>query len=362
DSAIYRVAASSYLGTGQTGYSDFATPAQDKPQVFHHGKGIRISVLVCEALADGAKDPSVYGCGLETSPLATPQVSSSSYPNCLSKDPPTSCHTVEKESDYAVSQDDTKQISGLLVADNREQLGAVEYLKAQVRELVAPRAPFKNKSDKKAGAEYAIENYPYLDVYLEKLSIGGSLNTALASRATTAKFSGVQASDIPQPTKSELNWDTKLRVLRRDGRWDLGGALDEQFDKSVQGSLTKPSIPNWSRNMLTIGPVLQFSITDPRTTPRLLVATHFDYVRQITSTTLFLSGASGSQPIPALKQLPNQGYQPKVGMRYESGDSYFEAGGVYSRTYDVLSQVAGLPGGAICNLTQDTTLSSCVGN
>jgi hypothetical protein len=113
---------------------------------------------------------------------------------------------------------------------------------------------------------------------------------------------------------------------------------------------------------LSVGPVVQLSLTDPRTTPRLLLATHFDYVRQITSTTLFLSGASGSQPIPALKQLPNQGYQPKVGMRYESGDSYFEAGGVYSRTYDVLSQVAGLPGGAICNLTQDTTLSSCVGN
>ena len=340
DTAIYRVAASSYLETGQTVYADFATPAVDKPQVFHDGKGVRVSVLVCEALIDAAdiNKHGLYHCG-QRDPQSLKQIS---------------------QTDYAVNVAQTKAIGGMIVTDNREQQDASEYLEAQLSELVNPRAPFMDKSDKAAKAEYEIQNYPYLDVYLEKLSFGGSLNTALASRATTAKFSGVQSSDIPQPTKSEFNWDTKGRALRRWRRLDLGAAIDEQFDKSVQGDLTKPSIPTWTRNSLTVGPLFQISISPPRTTPRTLIAMHLDYIRQIANTSLSLSGAPGSAPIASPKLLASQGYQPRVGLRYESGDSYFESGFVRTTTYNVLNQVAGLPNGAVCNLSQQQTLKSCI--
>jgi hypothetical protein len=189
------------------------------------------------------------------------------------------------------------------------------------------------------------------------------LNTALASRAETANFGGVLQSDIPQATKSEFSWFTKLRVLDRRGKWDFGGAIDEQFDKTVVGSLTEPSAPSWSYNSLTVGPIVQFSMSNPRKTPRHLLTLHLsDYIRQITNTSLSLTGKSNSASF-TLSQLPSSGFQPKGGYRYESGDSYLEAGGLYVRNYNVLFEVAGLPTpSGVCDLSGNVSLADCVGN
>ena len=353
DSALYRVAASSYVSNGDTGYAEFSTPAEGKVEFFRaERKGVRISVLVCEALQEGVVKPSdLYQCG---DPGMVPQ-----------KD-----YVMQK--DYAVTADETKKIAGLLVHDDREQDGPVEYLEVQFHELGVGRDPFSARSPAagtpESKSEKQLQNYPYLDVNLEQLAIAGTLNTALASIAETANFSGVLQSDIPQPTKSEFSWNTKLRVLERRGRWDFGGAINEQFDKSVVGSLTEPSTPAWSSNSLAVGPVVQFSMSDPRSAPRHLLTFHLsDYTRQITNTSLSLSGANNiatglSSASFALSQRASYGLQPKGGYRYESGDSYLEFGGLYARNYDVLSEVAGLPGGVVCDISGNISLSECVGN
>jgi hypothetical protein len=366
DTAIYRVAASSYLSNGDTGYAEFAKPAEGKVEFLATDKtGVRISVLICEALLQGAKErlskeqkkqkeekEELYGCNGASSSES-------------SKD-----GTVD-ERDYAVSSDETKKIAGLLIHDDREQDGPREYLEAQVRELVTGRDPFSAKGPA-AGtpgseSEKRLQNYSYLDVNLEQLAIAGTLNTALASRAETANFGGVLQSDIPQPTKSEFSWNTKFRVLYRHGRWDFGGAINEQFDKSVQGSLTKPSSPSWSSNSLAVGPIVQFSMSDPRRAPRHLLTFHLpDFIPQITNTSLSLSGAKNSAGVASasftLSQRRSYGIQPKVGYRGESGDSYFEFGGLYARNYDVLSEIAGLPDDKVCDISGSISLSDCVGN
>ena len=349
DTSLYRVAASTYISNGDTGYAEFASLPEGKVEFFRHDKkGVRISVLICEALAEGAKHPDWYHCG--------------------EGDAQAKGGTVD-EKDYAVSAAETQRIAGL-IRDDREQDSGFEYIESQVHELTTGRDPY-SKTAMAASAtnaeEKVLQGYPYLDVNLINLSIAGNLNTALATRAETANFGGVLQSDIPQPTKSEFQWLTNLRVLDRrvHGRWDFGGAVDEQFDKSVQGSLTKPSNPSWSANSLTLGPIIQYSISDPRRGPRHLLTIHLtDYVRQITNTSLTLTGASSSAPGSGsytYSQLPSQGFQPKGGYRYESGDSYLEIGGLYTRNYDVLSEVTNLPGDVVCSLSGSESLAACVG-
>lgn len=342
DTSLYRVAASSYIISGETGYPEFAAPADgEKPNFFPtRGKGVRISVLVCEALKEGAKQPDLYHCG-----EAPDGVVNASF----------------APADYALSDTITKTVAGL-IRDDREPDGHLEYLESQFHELAHghDNSPLAKTAMANSTNENILQNYPYLDVNLLNLSIAGSLNTALASRAQTANFSGVQQSDIPQPTKSEFKWLTKLRVLDRRGRWDFGVALDEQFDKAVQGSLTKPSTPSWVSNNVIAGPVVQYSLSDPRRAPRRLFAFHFDYNRQITPTALTLNFAMNSKSFP-FSQRASSGFNPKGGFRYESGDSYFEVGGVYTRSIDVLSEVTNLPGGAVCSLKENQSLSACVG-
>ncbi len=365
DTSLYRVAVSSYISNGETGYVEFAAPAEGTTEFFRNdGKGLRISVLVCEALKSGVKDKEpLYGCGDDPQKKFSNPTSSGSNPPCPRGE------TVA-DTCYAVSRAEivgpTRSIQGLVIRDNREQDSRSEYIEAQLRELALGRDPFSDeaiRANAANGTEKQLQGYPYLDVNLTKLSISGSLNTALASRAGTANFSGVLQSDIPQPTKSEFSWITNLRVLdRRDhGRWDFGAAVDEQFDKSVQGSLTKPSSPNWSFNTLAVGPIVQFSISDPRRAPRHLITFHLtDYVRQITNTSLSLTGKNNSASF-TLSQRPSQGFQPKGGYRYESGTSYLEIGGLYVRNYNVLSEISGLPGGVVCNISDSVSLSQCVG-
>ena len=366
DTSLYRVAASSYVSNGETGYTEFAVPAEGSTEFFRNDrKGLRISVLVCEALQGGAgKDnESLYGCGDDPQKKFSKPASSGPNPPCPRGE------TVA-ETCYAVSSTEISgaaaSIQGLVISDNREQDNPGEYIEAQLRELVIGRDPFSDEAthaNTVNGTEKQLQGYPYLDVNLTKLSIAGNLNTALASRAETANFSGVLQSDIPQPTKSEFSWFTNLRVLDRryHGKWDFGAAVDEEIDKSVQGSLTKPSSPNWSFNTLAVGPIVQFSISDPRRAPRHLLTFHLtDYVRQITNTSLSLTGKNNSASF-TLSQLPSQGFQPKGGYRYESGTSYLEIGGQYVRNDDVLSEISGLPGGVVCNISGSVSLSQCVG-
>ncbi len=347
DTSLYRVAASSYISNGDTVYPEFAKPGDGGKVTFFRRdkKGVRISVLVCEALAQGATPPGsqLYHCGEAPDRVRQPQVD---------------------ETYYAVTEEETQRIAGL-IHDNRKPDGNWEYVAAQLHELAVghDRSPEAQAAIPRGATEKVLQSYPYLDVNLINLSVAGNLNTALATRAETANFTGVLNSDIPQPTKSEFSWLTSLRILdrRAHGKWDVGGSIDEKFDKSVQGSLTKASSPNWSANNGTVGPIVQYSISDPRRGPRHLLSFHpFDYTRQITNTSLTLTGMPGSASF-TFSQRPSHGEQFKGGFRYESGDSYFEVGGLYVRNSDVLSQVSNLPGGNVCNLSDTTSLAACVG-
>jgi hypothetical protein len=143
--------------------------------------------------------------------------------------------------------------------------------------------------------------------------------------------------------------------------------VDEHYDKSVKGTLseTKPSSPTWTTNMFAIGPLLQYSLTDPRGTPRWLLAAHpIDYIGQITNTNLSLSGDPKTSTAPPfnISQLASRGFSNKVGMRYESGNSFFEVGGIHTRYHDVLSALDGLKGiAAPCILSGSQTPAKCVG-
>jgi hypothetical protein len=362
DSSLYRVAASSFISNGDTGYVEFASPAQGKVELFrnnsakdpakaHPGKvGVRISVLVCEALKQGVEPnyEPLYHCG-------EPDIG----------DRKSTPFLVVDEASYAISSAETKQLGGLVVPDNREQDNHREYLEAQAKELTFGRDPFAKDSltgQTRNQSEKDIQSYPYLDVNLQKMAIGGSLNTALASKAQTANLGGVLQSDIPQPTKGEVSWITQLRVLDRRGGWDIGPTLDAEFDKSMQARLAGPSSATFSADNVTLGPLLlQFSMSDPRKQPRRLLTFHlWDLQSQITDTNIALSGKANSASY-ILDVRRNYGYQPKWGYRYESGESYFEAGGIYVKNYRVLSEIAGLPPGySDCILTATQSLAGCV--
>jgi hypothetical protein len=377
DASIYRVAASSYISNGDTGYTEFASPAQGKTDFFnvHTGKntasnaktsgtknsvGVRISVLVCEALAGSQEvaKSSLYGCGkTETQQESIAQ--SPPSPPCLSA-------TTVDETCYAVSRSEMEALSGLWIHDNREQDGAKEYLEAQVNELTTTRDPFSTKGKGalpvKNQSERDIQSYPYWDINLRTLSLSGMLNSAVASKADTAKFSGVQQSDVSQSTRSEFAAKMKLTVLWRNKNKDYGFAVDQDFDKSVTGGS-----PNWSPNTFAVGPLWQYSFTDPRRTPRWLFAAHpIDYIGQITNTNLSLSGdpkTSTAAPFN-LRQLASRGFWNKGGLRFESGGSYFELGGIHKKNYDVLSELDGLKvmngSNSTCVLNGKNTPESCI--
>jgi hypothetical protein len=355
DSSVFRVAASSFISNGDTGYTEFSKPAAGKVEFFRDdatksfpGKvGVRISVLVCEALKEGIEPnyAPLYHCGETERESDQPSL-------------------VVREKSYALSSSQTEQIVGLVVPDDREQDNAGEYIEAQAKELQIGRDPFvkdPSTGQPKNGNEKLLQNYPYLDVDLEKFAVGGSLNTALASKAQTANFGGVLQSDIPQPSKGEFSWYTNLRLLDRRGRWDFGGAIDEEFDKSEQANLIRPSTPTWSFDTMALGPVIQFVESDPRVEPRRLLTFHLlDGTTQISNTSLTLTGAANSASFE-LGLRRNYGYQSKGGYRYESGTSYFEIGGLHVNVRDVLSEIAGLPNGAVCSINGNVSLVACVG-
>lgn len=339
DDWLYEVYTSNHIGSGDTGYTEFAKPAvsSDDTVFEDQRKGLTISGLACQALLNAShhQNDDVWAC---RGPLEQPE--------------------------FLVGQ----RPFPLIVRDSRREEGWIRTQVSQLTSFWSDDSAYLNTNKSSYfEAERETQSYHFWDLNLQTLTLGGSWNFARDSIEHLKNLQGIQNTDFLAAGKGDLTASTDFRALYRWNRFDLGGEFLSSFERSYQGATVSGNAGSVTVpfNTLTIGPLMQFHLFSSRILPHWLVSVRpADWTTQIVPPyNLQLTDATGKAYDLALSRV--QSLAPKVGLRREkSSDTFFEGGFTYQRTFGALDAIYDKsPNGSVnnvCELNQQESISDCI--